>query len=340
MNEKLLSLKDEIKSRLGETKDLTDLDKIRVSYLGKKGSNTALLKGMKDLPNEERKTFGAEVNKLKAQAAQLIEERLQELKEKEIQREIALMPQFDITSPVALARGSYHPITLVQRECEKVFSSMGFNIEDYSEIVTDYECFEALNIPKHHPARDMQDTFYISAPNVLLRSHTSCVQVRTMEKNTPPIQVISPGTVYRVDDIDPQHTPMFYQVEGLVVAENISFANLKAVLIKLLKEVFGEEIGVRFRPSYYPYTEPSAAVDMSCTQCGGKGCRTCGGSGWITVLGSGMVHPNVLEGVGYDSKKYSGFAFGLGLNRLALLYYNLDEIRKFYENDISLWNQI
>ena len=181
MNEKLLSLKDEIKSRLGETQDLTDLDKIRVSYLGKKGSITALLKGMKDLPNEERKTFGAEVNKLKAQAAQLIEERLAELKEKEIQREIALMPQFDITSPVALARGSYHPITLVQRECEKIFSSMGFNIEDYSEIVTDYECFEALNIPKHHPARDMQDTYYLDNGQ-LLKSHTSAAQNAILKK--------------------------------------------------------------------------------------------------------------------------------------------------------------
>ena len=200
MNEKLLSLKDEIKSRLGETQDLTDLDKIRVSYLGKKGSITALLKGMKDLPNEERKTFGAEVNKLKAQAAQLIEERLAELKEKEIQREIALMPQFDITSPVALARGSYHPITLVQRECEKIFSSMGFNIEDYSEIVTDYECFEALNIPKHHPARDMQDTYYLDNGQ-LLKSHTSAAQNAILKKygkglieNGTPIKAIFPGS--------------------------------------------------------------------------------------------------------------------------------------------------
>ena len=195
-------------------------------------------------------------------------------------------------------------------------------------------------MPSHHPARDMQDTFYVTAPNVLLRSHTSSVQIRTMLKNKPPIQIMSQGTVYRVDDIDPQHTPMFYQIEGLMVAENISFANLKAVLTKLIKEVFGESVKVRFRPTYYPYTEPSAAMDMSCTACGGKGCRTCGGSGWITVLGSGMVHPNVLEGVGYDTSKYTGFAFGLGLNRLTLIYYGLSEMRKFYENDISLWKQL
>ena len=226
------------------------------------------------------------------------------------------------------------------KKIEEVCISMGFSVVQGPEIEIDKYNFEMLNIPAHHPARDMQDTFYVSHPNIILRSHTSSVQIRTMQKQKPPIQIISPGTVYRVDDIDPQHTPMFYQVEGLMIAENISFSNLKAVLIKLLKEVFGEKIQVRFRPTYYPYTEPSAAIDMSCTSCGGKGCRICGNSGWITVLGSGMVHPNVLEGVGYDNSKYTGFAFGLGLNRLALLYYGLDEIRKLYENNIYLWNQL
>lgn len=236
--------------------------------------------------------------------------------------------------------GAGHPLIKLYKKIEEVLIGLGFSVVQGPEIELDKYNFEMLNMPSHHPARDMQDTFYVSAPNVLLRSHTSSVQIRTMENKKPPIQVISPGTVYRVDDIDPQHTPMFYQIEGLMVAENISFANLKSVLIKLLKEVFGEKIDVRFRPTYYPYTEPSAAIDMSCTQCGGKGCRTCGNSGWITVLGSGMVHPNVLEGVGYDSCKYTGFAFGMGLNRLALLYYGLNEIRKLYENDISLWKQI
>lgn len=244
MNEKLLSLKDEIKSRLGETQDLTDLDKIRVSYLGKKGSITALLKGMKDLPNEERKTFGAEVNKLKAQAAQLIEERLAELKEKEIQREITLMPQFDITSPVALARGSYHPITLVQRECEKIFSSMGFNIEDYSEIVTDYECFEALNIPKHHPARDMQDTYYLDNGQ-LLKSHTSAAQNAILKKygkglieNGTPIKAIFPGRCFRNEATDACHENTFFQMEGVMVDKDISISNLIYFMKTMLSEVF------------------------------------------------------------------------------------------------------
>lgn len=236
--------------------------------------------------------------------------------------------------------GAMHPLIKFYKMIENILIRLGFSVVQGPEIELDKYNFEALNIPPHHPARDMQDTFYVTAPNILLRSHTSSVQIRTMEKCSPPIQIISPGTVYRVDDIDPQHTPMFYQIEGLMVDKGISFSNLKAVLITVLKEVFGNETKVRFRPSYYPYTEPSAAIDMSCMECGGKGCRTCGGSGWITVLGSGMVHPNVLEGVGYDSKEYSGFAFGLGLNRLALIYYGLGEIRKLYENNISLWRQI
>ncbi len=236
--------------------------------------------------------------------------------------------------------GSMHPLVKFYKKIENIFISMGFSVVQGPEIELDKYNFEMLNMPSHHPARDMQDTFYVSAPNVLLRSHTSSVQIRTMQKTEPPVQIISPGTVYRVDDIDPQHTPMFYQVEGLMVDEGISFANLKAVLIKFLKEIFGQQIDVRFRPTYYPYTEPSAAIDMSCTQCGKKGCRTCKGSGWMTVLGSGMVHPNVLKNVGYDSEKYTGFAFGLGIDRLAMLYYGLGEIRKFYENDISLWRQL
>ena len=236
--------------------------------------------------------------------------------------------------------GALHPLIKLYKKMEKIFINMGFSVVQGPEIELDEYNFEKLNIPPHHPARDMQDTFYVTPPNVLLRSHTSSVQIRTMESQEPPIQIISPGTVYRVDDIDPQHTPMFYQVEGLVVDEGVSFANLKAILIKLLKEVFGNSTKVRFRPTYYPYTEPSAAIDMSCTECSGKGCRTCGGSGWIVVLGSGMVHPKVLEGVGYNSEKYTGFAFGLGLNRLALLYYGLGEIRKIYENNISLWKQL
>lgn len=322
-----------LKSSASKIQNLNEVNNLKDEFLKK---YTKELYGiLKTVSAEDKKSIGKDINDYKKEAESIIKSLEEKFKSEKSGS------KYDVTIfKENIKLGAEHPLIKLYKKIEEVLVSIGFSVVQGPEIELDRYNFEMLNLPSHHPARDMQDTFYISAPNVLLRSHTSSVQVRTMEKNTPPIQVISPGTVYRVDDIDPQHTPMFYQVEGLVVAENISFANLKAVLIKLLKEVFGEEIGVRFRPSYYPYTEPSAAVDMSCTQCGGKGCRTCGGSGWITVLGSGMVHPNVLEGVGYDSKKYSGFAFGLGLNRLALLYYSLDEIRKLYENDISLWNQI
>ena len=315
-------------------KNINDLNTIKDVYLKKYMrvlySN---LKTVKDL--EEKKNLGKIINDFK---------KLLELKISETEDRFSLKTtssEYDFTiRKDSIKLGSGHPLIKLYKKIEEILISMGFSVVQGPEVELDKYNFEMLNMPSHHPARDMQDTFYITAPNVLLRSHTSSVQIRTMLEKSPPIQIISPGTVYRVDDIDPQHTPMFYQVEGLMVAEGISFANLKAVLITLLKEVFGESIEVRFRPTYYPYTEPSAAIDMSCTECGKRGCRTCGYSGWITVLGSGMVHPNVLEGVGYDSSKYSGFAFGLGLNRLALIYYGLGEIRKLYENDISLWDQI
>ncbi len=285
---------------------------------------------------EEKKKFGKSINDFKS----LVESELEKLRAK-FSNGNSDVPKYDLTLVKNnITLGAEHPLVKLYKKIEKIFVSMGFSVVQGPEIELDKYNFEKLNIPPHHPARDMQDTFYVTPPSVLLRSHTSSVQIRTMEKHKPPIQIISPGTVYRVDDIDPQHTPMFYQVEGLMVGEGISFANLKAMLTLLLKEIFGQKTEVRFRPTYYPYTEPSAAIDMSCTECGKKGCRTCGGSGWITVLGSGMVHPNVLEGVGYDSEKYTGFAFGLGLNRLALLYYGLGEIRKIYENDINLWRQL
>lgn len=345
MNEKLLSLKDEIKSRLGETQDLTDLDKIRVSYLGKKGKITALLKGMKDLPNEERKTFGAEVNKLKAQAAQLIEERLAELKEKEIQREIALMPQFDITSPVALARGSYHPITLVQRECEKIFSSMGFNIEDYSEIVTDYECFEALNIPKHHPARDMQDTYYLDNGQ-LLKSHTSAAQNAILKKygkglieNGTPIKAIFPGRCFRNEATDACHENTFFQMEGVMVDKDISISNLIYFMKTMLSEVFKKDIKVRLRPGFFPFVEPGFELDISCLICGGEGCPSCKHSGWLELCPCGMIHPNVLREGGIDPEKYTGFAFGLGLTRLAMMKYGIKDIRDLNSGSLKALSQ-
>ncbi len=324
----------ELKNGLNSSNSIKEVNQLKDEYLKKYVK--VLYSELKNVENpEEKKQFGKIINDFKKNCEEVINSALEKFKGNEKTCE------YDVTVfKNSIRLGSGHPLIKLYKKIEKVFIGMGFSVVQGPEIELDKYNFEMLNLPSHHPARDMQDTFYVSAPNVLLRSHTSSVQIRTMEKFQPPIQVISPGTVYRVDDIDPQHTPMFYQVEGLMVAEKISFANLKAVLIRFLKEVFGEETAVRFRPTYYPYTEPSAAIDMSCTQCGGKGCRTCGYSGWITVLGSGMVHPNVLEGVGYDSKKYTGFAFGLGLNRLALLYYGLGEIRKLYENDISLWKQI
>lgn len=323
------SFLEEIKN----VKNLKDLSLLKDKYL-KKHIKT-LYAGLKQLGSEEKKTAGKEINEFK---------KLMEAKISELEESFALSddcPAYDVTirkNTINLA--PEHPLMKLYKKIEEVMTKMGFSNVEGPEIELDKYNFEMLNLPSHHPARDMQDTFYVTAPNVLLRSHTSSVQIRTMLQNKPPIQIMSQGTVYRVDDIDPQHTPMFYQIEGLMVDEKISFANLKAVLTKLIKEVFGESVKVRFRPTYYPYTEPSAAMDMSCTACGGKGCRTCGGSGWITVLGSGMVHPNVLEGVGYDTSKYTGFAFGLGLNRLTLIYYGLSEMRKFYENDISLWKQL
>ena len=335
------NLESQIKNKISELSialehvaDTKDVEIIKDTYLKK--YLKSLYSELKNITSaEEKKSFGKVINDFKNFA----EKQIKEMEEKfKSQKNIS---KYDVTIfKDNIKLGSRHPLIKLYKKIEEIFVNMGFSIVQGPEIELDKYNFEMLNMPSHHPARDMQDTFYVSAPNVLLRSHTSSVQIRAMENKKPPIQIISPGTVYRVDDIDPQHTPMFYQIEGLMVAEGISLSNLKAVFIKFLKEVYGSQIGVRFRPSYYPYTEPSAAVDISCTKCGKKGCRTCGYSGWITILGSGMVHPNVLEGVGYDRKKYTGFAFGLGLNRLALLYYGLDEIRKLYENDISLWRQI
>ena len=319
---------------LNQAKTVEDIKNIDIKYLKK--YIKSLYGNLKNIINmEEKKNAGKSINEFKQFMENNIEVAFQKLKKQRPTN------KYDITIfKENIKFGTVHPLVKLYKKMEKIFINMGFSVVQGPEIELDKYNFEKLNMPSHHPARDMQDTFYISSPSVLLRSHTSSVQIRTMEKVKPPVQVISPGTVYRVDDIDPQHTPMFYQVEGLMIGEKISFSNLKAVLIKILKEVFGDSTKVRFRPTYYPYTEPSAAIDMSCTECAGSGCRTCGNSGWITVLGSGMVHPNVLEGVGYDSEKYTGFAFGLGLNRLALLYYGLGEIRKIYENDISLWKQL
>ena len=332
MDNKINVIKDEIKQKLANTTDLVDLDKIRVAYLGKKGSITALLKGKKELSNEERKSFGAEVNQLKAETAKRIEERIAELKEKEIEREISAMPQFDITAPPELARGSYHPITLVQRQCESIFKSMGFTVEDYPEVVTDYECFEAVNIPKDHPARDMQDTYYLENSQ-LLKSQTSAAQNAILKKyakdleNGIPIKSIFPGRCFRNEATDASHENTFFQMEGIMVDKDISISNLIFFMKTMLSEVFQRDIKVRLRPGFFPFVEPGFELDISCLICGGEGCASCKHSGWLELCPCGMIHPNVLREGGIDPDKYTGFAFGLGLTRLAMMKYKIKDIR-------------
>lgn len=333
MNNQITLLQDEITQKLAETTELAELEKIRVAYLGKKGSITALLKGMKDLSPEERKTFGAEVNQLKNLATAKIEEKINELKEKEIEKEISAMPQFDITTPVDLTRGSYHPITLVQRQCETIFKSMGFTVEDYPEIVTDYECFESLNIPKHHPARDMQDTYYLDNGQ-LLKSQTSAAQNAILKKygknlieNGVPIKAIFPGRCFRNEATDACHENTFFQMEGVMVDKDISISNLIFFMKTMLSEVFRKDIKVRLRPGFFPFVEPGFELDISCLICGGDGCPSCKHSGWLELCPCGMIHPNVLKEGGIDPEKYTGFAFGLGLTRLAMMKYGVKDIR-------------
>lgn len=341
MDNRIDILKEELKSKLAQTTDLADLDKVRVGYLGKKGSITSLLKSMKELTNEERKTFGAEVNKLKAYAAEKIESKVAELKEKEIEAEINLMPVFDVTTPADLTRGSYHPITLVQRQCETVFKSMGFTVEDYPEVVTDYECFEAVNIPKHHPARDMQDTYYLENGQ-LLKSQTSAAQnaiLRKYGKNLiekgVPIKAIFPGRCFRNEATDACHENTFFQMEGVMVDRDISISNLIYFMKTMLSEVFQRDIKVRLRPGFFPFVEPGFELDINCEICGGEGCPSCKHSGWLELCPCGMIHPNVLREGGVDPDKYTGFAFGLGLTRLAMMKYGVKDIRDLNSGNLK-----
>ena len=333
MDNKIEVLREEIRQRLASVKDLSELDKARVEYLGKKGSITALLKGMKDLSNEEKKTFGAEVNKLKGAVAKRIEERIEELKKLQIEAEINAMPQFDITAPADLDRGSYHPITLVQRQCETIFKSMGLTVEDYPEVVTDYECFESVNIPKHHPARDMQDTYYLTNGQ-LLKSQTSAAQNAILRKygdnlrnNGVPIKAIFPGRCFRNEATDASHENTFFQMEGMMVDKDISISNLIFFMKTMLSEVFKRDVKVRLRPGFFPFVEPGFELDINCLICGGEGCASCKHSGWLELCPCGMIHPNVLREGGIDPDEYTGFAFGLGLTRLAMMEYKIKDIR-------------
>ena len=333
MDEKIKGLQDRFEKELSQISALPDIENIRVSYLGKKGSVTDLLKGMRELSNEEKKSFGQQVNELKGIVAKKIAEKTEELKQKEIEKEIELMPEFDLSMPANLARGSYHPITLVQRQCEQIFESMGFTVEDYAEVVTDYECFEAVNVPKDHPARDMQDTYYLENGQ-LLKSQTSAAQnailrkyKKPLEEQGVPIKAIFPGRCFRNEATDACHENTFFQMEGMMVDKDISISNLIYFMKTMLSEVFQKDIKVRLRPGFFPFVEPGFELDISCLICGGEGCPSCKHSGWLELCPCGMIHPNVLREGGIDPDEYTGFAFGLGLTRLAMMKYGIKDIR-------------
>ncbi|MBE6646843.1 MAG: phenylalanine--tRNA ligase subunit alpha [Ruminococcaceae bacterium] len=320
-----------------ETDDAA-LEALRIKYLGKKGELTAVLRGMGQLSPEERPVVGQIANEVRAEIEAAITEKKASLADAALDAKL-IAEKLDVTVPGKKSRvGHRHPLTLVQRDMEDIFIGMGFSIAEGPEVEYDYYNFQALNIPENHPARDTQDTFYIT-DKILLRSQTSPVQARTMEVQKPPIRIISPGRVYRSDAMDATHSPLFHQMEGLVVDKGITMGDLKGMLETFAKQEFGEETKVRFRPHHFPFTEPSAEVDISCFMCGGKGCRLCKGEGWIEILGAGMVHPNVLRNCGIDPEVYSGFAFGMGVERIAMLKYHVDDIRHFYENDVRFIEQ-
>jgi len=334
MKQELLELEKRAIESLDSVRDHSGLEKLRIEYLGKKGLLTALMKKLADLPVDEKPEAGKLANLVKGRLSKRIQELGAGLEAK-TQGQAAFL---DVTLPGREPlRGHLHPITLVIKEVCRIFLSMGFRVVKGPNVELDYYNFEALNIPKDHPARDMQDTFYVSE-NVVLRTHTSPIQVRVMEAQSPPVSVIAPGKVYRRDS-DVSHTPMFHQVEGLLVDRNVSFGDLKGTLTSFVHQMFGSETALRFRPSFFPFTEPSAEVDIQCVICGGKGCRTCSHTGWLEILGSGMVDPNVYGFVGYDPDVYSGFAFGMGIERIAMLKYGIEDIQLFFRNDMRFLRQ-
>lgn len=315
-----------------------DIEKLRVKYSGKKGEITSLLKGLKDLPPEERPRAGEAINKARTQIETAIAQAQAGIREKTMELKLA-SETLDVTLPAEeVPQGHTHPNTIALEELERIFIGMGYEVVEGPEVEKDYYNFEALNIPDGHPAKDEQDTFYING-DILLRTQTSSAQVHEMEKGRLPIRMISPGRVFRSDAVDATHSPSFHQVEGLVIDKGITFADLKGTLEVMARELFGEETKVRFRPHHFPFTEPSAEVDVSCFKCGGKGCSFCKGEGWIEILGCGMVHPHVFEMNGIDPDEYTGFAFGVGLERIALLKYGIDDMRLMYDNDIRFLDQ-
>ena len=336
MRETLERIKNEALEALAQSN--AQIEDLRIKYLGKKGELTAVLRGMGSLSAEERPVIGQLANEVRAAIENKITELSQTAKQKALDEKLK-SEKIDVTVPGEKVKiGHVHPLDLAQKQLEDIFLGMGYTIVDGPEVEYDYYNFQALNIPEDHPARDTQDTFYIT-DNILLRSQTSPVQARVMEKTQPPIKIISPGRVYRSDAVDATHSPLFHQLEGLVVDEGITMGDLKGTLELFAKRMFGDETKIRFRPHHFPFTEPSAEVDVSCFMCGGEGCRFCKHEGWIEILGAGMVHPNVLRNCGIDPEKYSCFAFGLGIERIALLKYHIDDMRLLYENDIRFLNQ-
>ncbi|MDD2586050.1 MAG: phenylalanine--tRNA ligase subunit alpha [Syntrophomonadaceae bacterium] len=339
MREKLKLIKKNAEEKIAAIGSLDEVNDLRVKTLGRKGEITQLLRGLKDLNAEERSEIGKIANEFKVHLEQMINQKTEEIKHCELDSRLA-REKIDVTLPgLPPQRGGKHPLTQITEEIRDIFTGLGFSVAEGPEIERDYYNFEALNIPRDHPARDMQDSFYISE-DLLLRTHTSPVQVRTMEKTAPqiPVKIIVPGKVYRRDD-DATHSPMFQQVEGLVIDERITFAHLKGTLMLFAQKIFGEDVRVRYRPSFFPFTEPSAEMDISCVMCKGKGCRVCSHTGWLEILGAGMVNPRVLEFGGYDPEKVTGFAFGMGVERIAMLKYGINDLRLFFDNDKRFLNQ-
>jgi phenylalanyl-tRNA synthetase alpha chain len=340
MKERLEALKLEALHELEQLNDMQQLNELRIKYLGKKGPLTEVLRGMGALSAEERPVIGQVANDVRAAIEQVIESKQQHFEQAETAKRLEL-ETIDVTLPGKSSNlGSIHPLSKVIQEVEDIFIGMGYTVEEGPEVEQDYYNFEALNLPKDHPARDMQDSFYITE-DILMRTHTSPVQIRTMErlKGAVPVKIICPGKVYRRDDDDATHSHLFTQIEGLVIDRHVRMSDLKGTLLQFVQEMFGKQTEIRLRPSFFPFTEPSAEVDVTCVMCGGDGCKVCKQTGWLEILGSGMVHPRVLEMAGYDPKVYSGFAFGMGVERIAMLKYGVDDIRHFYTNDLRFLKQ-
>ena len=338
MEQKIKEIRARLDEAVARASDSDAIEQIRVSFLGKKGSVTDLLKDLKALDGERKKEFGQKINLLKSEAEKRISERIEALKKAELERKIDAAESYDVTLPPEAPKGSYHPITLVTRDLEQIFTSMGFTVEDYFEVTDDYNCFEALNIPKHHPARDMQDTYYLDNGQ-LLKTQTSAAQNTIMRKYGAPLRAIFPGRCFRNEATDACHENTFFQMEGMMIDKDISISNLIYFMKTMLSKVFGRPIEVRLRPGFFPFVEPGFELDINCLICGGKGCPSCKNSGWLELCPCGMIHPNVLSAGGIDPEEYTGFAFGLGLTRLAMMRYGIKDIRDLNSGNLTALSQ-